>query len=169
MTALAFVLSMIAVPLPGGTSVHATLVGLLAVLFGVWASFLAVSLVLLLQALLFGMGGITSLPVNALAMGLVGSCAARLFLALLRRWSMKAALFAAGWAAVVFPAAALALVLGAQPHLAHRADGTPLFFPFGFGITLPAVILPHLLAGAGEGVLTVLVFQFVSKLRRTKP
>lgn len=168
MTALAFVLSMIAVPLPGGTSAHATGIGILAVLFGVWASFLSFSLVLLLQALLFGMGGVTSFPVNALAMGLLGGAAACLFLALLWRWSLKAALFAAGWIAVVLPAVVVALVLGAQPHIAHRPDGTPLFFPFGMRITIPAVVLPHLLVGMGEGILTVLVHQFVTKTRRAR-
>jgi len=164
MTALAFALMMIAIPLPGGTSVHATGIGLLAVLFGVWSSFLSLSLVLLLQALLFGMGGITSLPVNALAMGLVGSASGYLVFVALRRASLGAALFAAGLAAVVVPAFLVALALGAQPHIAHRADGTPLFFPFGFRVTLPAVVLPHLVVGAGEGVLTVLVYGFVSKL-----
>ena len=53
-TALAFVLSMIAIPLPGGTTVHATGIGLLAVLFGVWTAFASLSLVFLMQALLFG-------------------------------------------------------------------------------------------------------------------
>jgi cobalt/nickel transport system permease protein len=168
MTALAFALSMIAVPLPGGTSAHATGIGLLAVLFGVWASFLSVSLVLLLQALLFGMGGITSFPVNALAMGLFGSAAACLFLALLRRWNLKVALFIAGWAAVVLPAIVVSIALGAQPHIAHKPDGAPLFFPFGFRITFPAVVLPHLLVGVGEGILTVLVYQFVTKAKRIR-
>jgi cobalt/nickel transport system permease protein len=167
-TALAFVLSMIAVPLPGGTSVHATGIGLLAALFGVWASFLAVSLVLLLQALLFGMGGITSFPVNALAMGLVGSAAGCLSLALLRRWNVRVALFATGWIAVVASSIVVALALGAQPHIAHRANGEPLFFPFGFRITLPAVVLPHLAVGVGEGVLTLLVYEFVSRSRRKR-
>jgi cobalt/nickel transport system permease protein len=168
MTALAFGISLIAVPLPGGTSVHATGIGLLAVLFGVWASFLSLSLVLLLQALLFGMGGITSFPVNAIAMGLFGSAAGYAVFAALRRASLRAALFAAGFTAVVVPAIVVALALGAQPHIAHRADGTPLFFPFGFRVTIPAVVLPHLLVGAGEGVLTVLVYGFVSKLRKRR-
>jgi cobalt/nickel transport system permease protein len=165
MTALTFVLSMIAIPLPGGTSAHATGIGLLAVLFGVWASFLAISLVLLLQALLFGMGGITSLPINALSMGLLGSASACFALIIIRRWSLRAALFAAGWIGIVAPAVAVALALGAQPHLAHRPDGSPLFFPFGFRVTLPAVVLPHLLIGVGEGVLTVLAYQFLAKWR----
>lgn len=165
MTALAFVLSLIAIPLPGGTTAHAVGIGLLAVLFGVWASFLAISLVLLLQALLFGMGGVTSLPINALSMGLLGSACACLAFASLRRWNLRVSLFIAGWIGVVAPAIAVAFALGAQPHIAHRPDGTPLFFPFGFRVTLPAVVLPHLLIGAGEGALTVLAWGFLSKWR----
>jgi cobalt/nickel transport system permease protein len=169
MTALAFGLSLVAIPLPGGTSVHASGIGLLAVLFGVWASFLSLSLVLLLQALLFGMGGITSFPVNAIAMGFFGSLAGYAAFAALRRASLRAALFAAGFAAVAVPAAIVAAALGAQPHIAQRADGTPLFFPFGFRVTIPAVVIPHLLVGAGEGVLTVLVHGFLSRPGKIRP
>jgi cobalt/nickel transport system permease protein len=168
MTALTFGLNMIAVPLPGGTTVHATGIGLLAALFGVWPSFLSLSLVLLLQALLFGMGGITSFPVNAIAMGLFGSASGYGVFVALRRLSLRAALFATGFTAVVVPAIVVALALGAQPHIAHRADGTPLFFPFGFRLTIPAIVLPHLLVGTGEGALTVLVYGFVSKLRKKR-
>ncbi len=165
-TALAFVLMMIAIPLPGGTSVHASGIGVLAVLFGVWVSFLSISMVLMIQALLFGVGGITSLPINAIAMGLAGGFAAAVGFRLIKNLSMKAALFLAGWLAVVVPAIILAVVLGLQPAIAHTADGTPLFFPFGINITLPAVTIPHALVGIGEGVLTVLVYQFVTRLRK---
>ena len=79
MTALSFVLMMITVPMPGGTSVHATGIALLAILFGPWTAFLSVSLVLLLQAILLGAGGVTSLPVNALALGLAGGQGCRGF------------------------------------------------------------------------------------------
>jgi cobalt/nickel transport system permease protein len=164
-TALAFVLMMIIIPLPGGTSAHATGIALLAVLFGVWISFLSVSLVLLIQALLFGIGGITTLPIGALAMGLVGSTAAAAGYVSLRRWSEKAALFTAGWLSVALPALLLAIALGVQPTLAHRSDGTPLFFPFGLEITLPAVTIPHLLIGVAEGLLTVFVYQLIVRLR----
>jgi cobalt/nickel transport system permease protein len=164
-TALVFVLMMVVIPLPGGTSAHATGIALLAVLFGVWISFLSVSLVLLLQALLFGIGGVTTLPIGALAMGLAGSTVALTGYASLRRWSQKAALFTAGWLSVALPAFLLALVLGVQPLLAHRSDGTPLFFPFGLEITVPAVTVPHLLIGVAEGLLTVFVYQLVVRLR----
>ena len=76
LTAFCFVVTMVMLPLPGGTSVHATGIALLALLFGVWTAFVAFSIVLLLQALLFGAGGVTALAVNALAMGMVGSLVA---------------------------------------------------------------------------------------------
>ncbi len=165
LTALSFVLMMLALPLPGGTTVHAAGIALLAVNFGVWMAFLAVSLVLAMQALLFGDGGVTALAVNALAMGLVGSAAARLAWRLLSPLHATAALFVAGWVSVVLPALLVALVLGIQPALAHDTAGRPLFFPFDLAITLPAVLLPHVLVGLGEGVLTWLGTTTLQRLR----
>jgi cobalt/nickel transport system permease protein len=166
LTALAFVLMLLTIPLPGGTSVHAMGIGMLAVLFGVWTTFLCISLVLLLQALLMGDGGVTSLPVNALAMGFAGSITAYYIYRILRGINQKVALFTAGWLSVNVAALVTATALGVQPWLAHNADGTPLFFPFDLSITLPAVMIPHALFGIGEGILTVLVYQFVNKLKQ---
>jgi cobalt/nickel transport system permease protein len=160
LTALAYGLGLIMVPLPGGTSGHALGVAILALIFGVRPAFLAYSLVLLLQSLLFGAGGITALPVNALAMGLVGAAAAVAAKRLLTGINETAAVALAAWFSVVLPGVVVALVLGVQPLIAHKADGTPLFFPFGIEITLPAVLIPHLAIGVGEAVLTVLVWRY---------
>jgi cobalt/nickel transport system permease protein len=166
MTAFCFVLMMIMLPLPGGTSAHAAGVGLLAVLFGVWICFLCISMVLLLQALLFGIGGVTSLPINAIAMGLAGGAAAVYSFRLLRRVNQRVGLFVAGWLSIMVAAFLVALALGVQPQIAHRADGTPLFFPFGLSITIPALMIPHAIIGIGEGLLTVLVYEFMGRLKR---
>lgn len=166
MTAFSFVLMMVMLPLPGGTSVHAAGVALLAVLFGIWVCFLCVSMVLLLQALLLGSGGVTSLPVNAIAMGLAGGAAALYSFRLLRRVNERIALFIAGWLSIVVAAFLVALALGLQPEIARREDGTPLFFPFGWSITIPAVMIPHAIVGIGEGVLTVLVYELMGRLTR---
>lgn len=160
LTALTYGLGLVMVPLPGGTSGHMIGIALLALVFGVRAAFLAYSLVLLLQALLFGAGGITALPVNALAMGLVGAATAVAVKALLARWHETAAVALAAWTSVVVPAFAVAVVLGLQPAIAHQPDGTPLFFPFGPEITLPAVLVPHLAIGIGEALLTVTVWRY---------
>lgn len=158
-TALAFLLSTLMLPLPGGTSGHAVGVGLLALLFGPWIAFIAYSLVLLLQAVMVGAGGITSLPVNALAIGFVGAWLTVGLYAALRRFGDAVALVAAVWLAVMISALLLALVLGIQPWLAKAPDGTPRFFPFGPAITVPALLLPHALIAAGEAALTLMIFR----------
>ena len=76
LTALAFVLQTLRIPVPGGTSVHLVGMALLALLRGPLAAFACEGLVLAVQALFFGAGGVTTLGVNALAMGLVGPGAA---------------------------------------------------------------------------------------------
>lgn len=164
-TALAFLLSTVMLPLPGGTSGHAIGVGLLALVFGPWIAFMAYSLVLLLQAVVVGAGGITALPVNALIMGFVGAWVTVALHAALRRAGEAPAVVIAVWAGVMISALLLAIVLGAQPGLAHSPDGTPLFFPFGPAVTVPALLVPHAMIGAGEAALTLLVFRHARRRR----
>lgn len=164
-TAFAFLLSTLMLPLPGGTSGHAVGVGLLALVFGPWTAFMAYSLVLLLQAVVVGAGGITSLPVNALAIGFAGAWLAAGLYAALRHFGEAPAVLVAVWLSVMGSALLLALVLGLQPAIAHGPDGTPLFFPFGPAITVPALLLPHALIGAGEAALTLLVFRHARRRR----
>jgi cobalt/nickel transport system permease protein len=165
LTALVYAIGLVMLPLPGGTSVHAVGVALLALCFGARLAFLGYSLVLLLQSLLFGAGGITALPVNALAIGGAGALVTLAVFRALRGWNETAAVLLATWCAVMASATLVGLVLGLQPWLAHRADGTPLYFPFGLPVVLPAVLAPHALLGVGEAVLTLLVWRMV-RMRR---
>ena len=57
LTAVTFVLMMLSIPVPGGSTVHFSGVALLALSFGGWTAFLCVTLVLLMQATMFGVGG----------------------------------------------------------------------------------------------------------------
>ncbi|AHE98124.1 energy-coupling factor ABC transporter permease [Thioalkalivibrio paradoxus] len=164
-TALAFLLSSLMLPLPGGTSGHAIGVGLLALVFGPWVAFLAYSLVLALQALVMGAGGITALPVNALAMGFVGAWTAWLVFHSLRWVQPALAVLAAVFLSVLLSALLVALVLGLQPLIAQGPDGSPRFFPFGWSVTLPAILLPHTLIGAAEAALTLLVWRHACRRR----
>jgi cobalt/nickel transport system permease protein len=164
-TALAFLLSTLMLPLPGGTSGHAIGVGLLALMFGPWIAFMAYSLVLLLQAVVVGAGGITALPVNALALGFLGAWVTLGVHGAFRRLGEAPAVLFAVWSGVMVSALVLALVLGLQPWIAQAPDGTPRFFPFGPMITVPALLLPHALIGAGEAALTLLVLRHARKRR----
>jgi len=165
LTALAFVLTTVMVPLPGGTSGHFVGVGLLALAFGIWPAFLAYSLVLVLQSLLLGAGGITALAINALAMGLTGAAVTVGVFGLLAKLHRPAAAVFGVWLGVVVAAALVALILGIQPLMGSDADGQPLFFPFGPAVTLPVVVGPHLIIGLGEGLLTWMVLSVVERRR----
>lgn len=162
-TALALVLSTLMLPLPGGTSGHAIGVALLALLFGPWVAFMAYSLVLLLQALVIGAGGLTSLPVNAIAMGWIGAWCAVGLRRLIEPYQQDAAVLVAVALSIVFSSLLVALVLGAQPSIAQRPDGSPLFFPFGPKVTVPAIVLPHLAIAVAEAALTLLIVRHARK------
>src|SRR4030067_1901177 len=80
--AFSFVIMMFNVPIPGGSSGHAVGGVIVAILLGPWAALIALSIALVIQALLFGDGGITAIAANcfniAFVMPMVGYWAYRL-------------------------------------------------------------------------------------------
>lgn len=158
LTALAFVIQTFTIPVPGGTSIHLVGATLLALVQGPLAAFVCASLVLLLQALFFGAGGVTVLGVNALAMGLLGPLAGWLVHRLLRRVSVRAAAFAAAFVAVQVSTGAVVLVLALQHALSER------YFPLPLSITATAMLVPSLaVAGPLEGLYTVFALSLLRK------
>ncbi len=158
LTALAFVVQTIMIPVPGGTSTHLVGVTVLAVLFHPLVAFVCESLTLLVQALFFGAGGITVLGVNALAMGLLGPSAGWLVHRALRRQSERWAASLAGYLAMQVSTLAVVLTLGLQHRLAPR------YFPLPLAVTFTGMMLPSLtVAGVLEGLYTVFA---LSLLRR---
>ena len=159
LTAVAFVIQTIMIPVPGGTSTHLVGVTLLAVLYHPLVAFVCESLVLLIQALFFGAGGLTVLGVNALALGLLGPAAAWFAFRLIRGWGDGAAAFAAGYLSLQVSALAVAMVLGLQHVLA------PGYLPVPPAVTLAAMLVPSLtVAGVLEGLYTVFALSLLRKV-----
>jgi cobalt/nickel transport system permease protein len=158
LTALAFVIQTIMIPVPGGTSTHLVGVTLLALLYHPLVAFVCESLVLLVQALFFGAGGITVLGVNALAMGLLGPIAGWLTWKVLRRVNERIAIFVAAYASMQVATLVLAGALGLQHALSAR------YFPMPFAVVLPAMMIPSLtVAGVAEGAYTVFALSLIRK------
>ncbi|HEX4809591.1 MAG TPA: energy-coupling factor ABC transporter permease, partial [Bryobacteraceae bacterium] len=86
-SAFSFVVMMFNVPLPGGTSGHAIGLGLAVAVLGPWASIVAISIALAIQALFFGDGGVTALGANCFNMAIAGSLVASLVYRLIARSS----------------------------------------------------------------------------------
>ena len=160
LTAVAFVLQTIMIPVPGGTSTHLVGAALLALAEGPLVAFVCESLVLLVQALFFGAGGITVLGVNALAMGLLGPlCAWLVFRGLRRAWPRLAA-FIGAYLGMQVSTLAVVLTLGLQHHL------SPAIFPTPLPVMMAAMMLPSLtLAGIVEGLYTMLALRLLARVR----
>jgi cobalt/nickel transport system permease protein len=172
-SAFCFVLMMFNLPLPGGTTGHAVGMAIAAIVLGPWAALLAVSVALLIQAVFFGDGGITTLGANCLNMAIVGSFVAYGSYRLLAGRSAPDALrrvFAAGIAGYLgINASALlaAIEFGIQPLFFHDAAGTPLYAPYPLSVAVPAMMIGHLgPAGIAELVVSA---GLVAYLRRSSP
>ena len=171
LTALSFILMMFNIPIPGGTSGHALGTALIAIIFGPWAGFMAICFVLMLQALLFGDGGITTYAINAISMGYVASFTGYYTYKFLKnKIPDKLNYFFSGWLSIVLASAVVAIVLGIEPSVAKNASGGPLYFPYGLKITLPAIVGSHMLFfGIIEGVFTLFGVSYFKRYINIEP
>ncbi len=168
--AFTFVIMMFNIPIIGGTTGHATGAALLAILLGPWAAVIAISAALIIQALLFGDGGITAIGANCFNMAVagvfVGYGVYRLLSAGSERTSRRRVLAGAVSAYVSLNASAAltGVQLGLQPVLERSPAGQPLYAPFPLSIALPAMALEHLLLfGFVEAAVTALVIRYFQK------
>ncbi|HKD06434.1 MAG TPA: cobalt transporter CbiM [Bryobacteraceae bacterium] len=180
-SAFSFIVMMFNLPLPGGTTGHATGVGIASIALGPWASLLAISIALAIQALFFGDGGITALGANCFNMAVVGSLISYgVYRAIAGRSSLQSrqriiAAGAAGYIAINISALAAAIEFGIQPALYHDAAGTPLYAPYPLHIAVPAMMIGHLtIAGLAELVISAGVVAYLQRadpilLRATAP
>jgi len=168
--AFSFVIMMFNIPIVGGTTGHATGATLIAILLGPWAALISVSVALIIQALLFGDGGITAIGANCFNMGVVGVFVGygvyRLIAAKSEIKSKRRLVAAAVSAYISLNISALvaAVQFGIQPMLEKTATGQPLYSPFPLSLAVPAMALEHLLLfGFVEAVVTVLVIKYFQK------
>lgn len=169
--AFTFVIMMFNVPAgPGGTTGHAVGAVLVAVLLGPWAAVIAVSVALIVQALLFADGGVTAIGANCLNMavimpfvgyGVYRLVAGRSVPMSPRRW-IGAAL--GGYFGLNAAALAAASELGLQPAIAHDLAGRPLYAPYPLTMTIPVIMAEHLLIfGFVEAAVTGLVVAWIQR------
>ncbi|MEU9950660.1 energy-coupling factor ABC transporter permease [Streptomyces poriferorum] len=158
--AFIFAVQMLNFPVAAGTSGHLLGGALAAILVGPYTGVLCISVVLLMQGILFADGGLTALGVNILDMGVVTTVVAyALFRGLVgvlprTRRSMTAASFVA--ALVSVPAAAAAFTL------MYWIGGTT---DIPIGKVFTAMVGVHVLIGLGEAAITALTVGAVIAVR----
>ncbi|KAB2973231.1 cobalt ABC transporter permease [Streptomyces sp. SS1-1] len=158
--AFIFAVQMLNFPVAAGTSGHLLGGALAAILVGPYTGVLCVSVVLLMQGILFADGGLTALGVNITNMAIVTTVVAyavfRLLVKVLPRGrrSITVASFAAALLSV--PAAALAFTL------MYAVGGTT---DVSLGKVATAMVGVHVLIGLGEAAITALTVGAVVAVR----
>jgi cobalt/nickel transport system permease protein len=164
--AFSFIIMMFNLPVPGGTTGHAVGSAVIAIIFGPWAAMIAVSVALIIQALIFGDGGITAIGANCFNMAVFMPFAAYYIFKLLsinqkKKGRVYLSAFISGYLSLVLTAILTATELGIQPIIASTADGKALYCPYDLSISIPAMALEHLLLfGIVEGIITATIVSY---------
>ena len=151
--AFIFAAQMLNFPIIGGTSGHLLGGVLAAVLLGPYAGAIVLSLVLIVQCLIFQDGGLTALGANIFNMAFLGTVGGYYVYSLLRkRIGLIISVGIAAWISVVIASLACAIELVVSGTSALK-------------IVLPAMVGIHMLIGIGEAIITCLIISFVLRVR----
>ncbi len=168
--AFSFVIMMFNVPIPGGTTGHAVGAVLAGILIGPWAGCIAVTVALVVQAFLFGDGGITAIGANCFNMAFIEVFAGYYLYKMISGSSAVmsgrrvAAAAIAGYLALNIAALSTAVMFGIQPLLHTTPQGESLYCPYGLNVAIPAMLGEHLLVfGWVEALVTALVVKYLQK------
>lgn len=156
MAAFIFAAQMFNFPVAGGTSGHLLGGALSAIVLGPFAGTVALSVVLIIQCLLFQDGGLIALGANILNMAIIGVwCPWAAYVSLKKVFSERGfsvAVFLSAWLSVVLASTACAVELGLSGIV-------PI------ATALPIMVSVHAVIGIGEGIITVLVVGFLKKAK----
>ena len=155
-----FAVQMINFPILPGASGHLLGGALAAILVGPWVGALCVTIVLVVQALLFADGGLTALGANVTNMALIGTATGFVVAVALRKFAEKGK---GGLAAVAFVSAFVNTVVAATGFVVEYAIGG------AGGVEIGKVALLmwglHALIGIGEGLITAVTVTSVASIR----
>ena len=167
--AFSFIIMMFNLPIPGGTTGHAVGSAVIAILFGPWAAMLAVSVAIIIQALIFSDGGITAIGANCFNMAIFMPFTAYYIFKIFsnspaRKLRTSLAAFISGYLSLIMASIITAVELGLQPLIASTADGKALYCPYDLSIAIPAMTIEHiLLFGIVEGIITAIIVNYFLK------
>jgi cobalt/nickel transport system permease protein len=155
-----FAVQMLNFPVAAGTSGHLLGGALAAILVGPWTGALAVSVVIIIQALLFADGGLSALGLNVINMAFVTVAVAwPVFRAMARGLPRRRP----WWLFATFVAALLSVPASAAAFTVEYALGGT--GTFETGTVLLAMVGTHVLIGIGEALITMLTVGAVLAVR----
>ena len=153
-----FAAQMLNFPIVGGTTGHFLGAAFVSILLGLLPTTLVMTVVVVVQCLFFGDGGITALGLNLVNMAFVAPVVSWAVCRPPQRGASRPAMFTAAWLSVFVSALLVALELSISFWLSNGVYGvTPL-------VSFPAMIGYYSVIGIGEGIITVGIWTFVSRV-----
>ncbi|PZG16159.1 cobalamin biosynthesis protein CbiM [Micromonospora craterilacus] len=161
--AFIFAVQMLNFPIfTAGVSGHLLGGALAAMLVGPWVGALCVAVVLVVQALVFGDGGVAMLGLNITNMAVIGIAAAYLLIALLLRVLPRTT---TGLAVTAFVAALVSVVVAALGFVVQYQLGGTTDLGGNLAGLAGTMAVSHLFIGIGEGLITATTVVTVAKVR----
>ena len=160
MSALIFVLQMINFPIAAGTSGHLLGGALAVIVLGPNLGIICISIVVVIQSLLFADGGLSALGVNVLNMAIITSLVGWVTISSWKKLFGEANISIISGSIV---AGILSVVFSSIAFVFEYALGGTVSVPLGS--VLIAMVSSHLLIGLGEGVITALIVSLLLRVR----
>ncbi len=160
MSALIFVLQMINFPIAAGTSGHLLGGALAVVVLGPRLGLICLSVVVIIQSLLFADGGLSALGVNVLNMAIVTSATSWF---IVKYWIKFIGKNKTSIVTVSVLAGILSVVFSSIAFTIQYAIGGTISIPVG--TVLIAMVTTHLIIGLGEGIITALIITLLMRVR----
>ena len=160
MSALIFVLQMINFPIAAGTSGHLLGGALAVIVLGPRLGLICLSVVVIIQSLLFADGGLSALGVNVLNMAIVTSATSWF---IVKYWIKFIGKNKTSIVSVSVLAGILSVVFSSIAFTIQYAIGGTISIPGG--TVLLAMVTTHFIIGFGEGVITALIITLLIRVR----
>ena len=168
-TAMVFTLQMLNFPILAGTSGHLLGFVLMAIFFTPSTAFIMISVILLIQALMFGDGGLLALGANIFNMGIATLPGYFTYWIIRKKTAtsnsdnqnreksketkwLLISTFVGAYLSIIIASLCCGIEIGISDN-----------FPYDIGLTVPAMVGFHTLIGIGEGLITTIIIGFFAK------
>jgi cobalt/nickel transport system permease protein len=157
--AVVLIVQLFEFPVAGGGSTWHIMGGtLVTMILGPYGATISLTIVLIIQALAFGDGGLTSFGVNVFNMAVIGALSFFIVKILVNSSSSKkrlaASLFTTAWLSNILTALAVGIQIGIDPLAGNLG---------GIGVTVPTMLFWYVPTGIAEGIFTSTLVLSLSK------
>ena len=162
--AVVLIVQMVEFPVAGGGSTWHIMGGtLVTMILGPYGATISLTIVLIIQALAFGDGGLTSFGANVFNMAVIGALSFFVVKMLLSGSSSKkrlaASLFIAAWLSNILTALAVGIQIGINPLVGTLG---------GLAVTVPTMLIWYVPTGLAEAIFTSSLVLSLSRVIPTK-